>query len=342
MNKIAFVISSSEVGGAQTWVRDQIEILFESGVETFVITNKAGWLTETTSAKVYYIPELDKKISILGIWKLARIIKKETITTLVASSANAGVFSRIAALKSSTRCIYVSHGWSCIYNGGYLKKIFCSIECILSKITYKILCVSSSDYENARDIIGIKENKLQLIVNGIDNKSLNIKDGKRKNSTSLKLLSVGRINHPKRFDLLVESIKNMDNVELYIVGSGPLISDIPNQSNVHLLGEIPSFSSYSDFDVFCLISDSEGLPMSALEAACSGLPLVLSDVGGCSDVINKTFKNGLLVENTTDDIVSAINDIQLNYAEYLDNALKVINVHALNNKAENYFELYFS
>ncbi|WFN98160.1 glycosyltransferase [Edwardsiella ictaluri] len=34
------------------------------------------------------------------------------------------------------------------------------------------------------------------------------------------------------------------------------------------------------FLLFALCSDSEGLPMSALEAGSAGVPMLLSDVGG--------------------------------------------------------------
>ncbi|MCW0135793.1 hypothetical protein OIU92_00875 [Escherichia coli] len=47
------------------------------------------------------------------------------------------------------------------------------------------------------------------------------------------------------------------------------------------MGEVNNFYNYHEYDLFSLISDSEGLPMSGLEAHTAAIPLLLSDVGGC-------------------------------------------------------------
>jgi len=42
---------------------------------------------------------------------------------------------------------------------------------------------------------------------------------------------------------------------------------------------------YAEMDVFCLSSDTEGTPMTLLEAGACGLPSVVTDVGGCAEVV---------------------------------------------------------
>lgn len=44
---VLHVITKSEVGGAQTWVRDQIK-LFKDDFNHFIVTNEPGWLTDNT------------------------------------------------------------------------------------------------------------------------------------------------------------------------------------------------------------------------------------------------------------------------------------------------------
>lgn len=70
------------------------------------------------------------------------------------------------------------------------------------------------------------------------------------------------------------------------------------------LGEINNFNDYLNYDIFILSSDSEGLPMSALEAASAGLPIILSNVGGCNELIitENNNSNGFTFNNTVQDL----------------------------------------
>ena len=52
---------------------------------------------------------------------------------------------------------------------------------------------------------------------------------------------------------------------------------------------------YLDSDIFILPSYAEGLPKSALEAAASGMPLILSKTSGCKECVVED-NNGFLVE----------------------------------------------
>ncbi|WP_137593636.1 glycosyltransferase, partial [Escherichia coli] len=67
---------------------------------------------------------------------------------------------------------------------------------------------------------------------------------------------------------------------------------------------------------FVLTSDSEGLPMSALEAASAGLPMLLSDVGGCSELIDNLNPNGILYNNEIESICEAIKKLIRDYPSY--------------------------
>lgn len=89
--------------------------------------------------------------------------------------------------------------------------------------------------------------------------------------------------------------------------------------NIHFLGEVNNFYNYHEYDLFSLISDSEGLPMSGLEAHTAAIPLLLSDVGGCFELIEG---NGLLVENTEDDIGYKLDKIFDDYENYREQAIR--------------------
>lgn len=302
MKKVLFIVTKSENGGAQTWVKEQIEIL-QGLHDVYLVTDEEGWLVQNTQVKKYFTNiKIRKKFSLSFLIQFSNFLKENNIDLIVASSANAGIYSRLSKLLYRTKIIYVGHGWSSVYNGGKLKKLYMGIENFLSKYTESILCVSAADYNRARDEIGIDEKKLKVIRSKIMPME---KKSERQNNEKLKILSVARFRLPKRNDLLIQSMKNID-ADLYLVGDGPLRKNLEKQNNnknIHFLGEIDGFNEFYKYDIFVLISDSEALGLSAVEAMSAGLPLVLSNVGGCPELIDN---NGVLVENNADSITDGI------------------------------------
>ena len=89
-------------------------------------------------------------------------------------------------------------------------------------------------------------------------------------------------------------------------------------NNIIFLGKIQDFHKYFEYDLFCLFSDSEGLPLSAIEAAANGIPLLLSNVGGCSELLVNN--NAILVNNDINEIVLKFNLLLRNYHLYAKSA----------------------
>jgi glycosyltransferase involved in cell wall biosynthesis len=302
---ILFLIPKNDVGGAPKFVREQIQICHESGFNCFLATNEKGWINDGLDLmiqKSVYDQRILKMASLAFLWNLISFMKKNRINLVVCNSANGGLYGRLAAFLLGRGSVYVSHGWSSVYNGGRMALILNLIEQILSWIGTRVLCISKGDEWKARKFIRVPESKLVQLNNAIF--PVRLKNEPIK-SPKFRILSVTRFRHPKRVDYLIEAIKNIPNVELYIVGDGEQKAKVENLieqlelKNVYLLGEIPGFDQFSSYDLFALISESEGLPMSALEAMSAGLPLLLSDVGGCPELIHE---NGELCKNEVSDI----------------------------------------
>lgn len=340
-NKIAIVITKSEIGGAQTWVLELYNIL-NPIFDVYLITSEKGWLTNHFPIEdTFIIPNLASAKKPSCIFKISNILKENNIDTVISNSANAGLYARLAKLLKPHNHIYVSHGWSCIYNGGRFKNIFCWIEKSLSMISNTILCVSEQDKKNAINIIGINENKISVIKNRISPLR-----GKEKINNRLKAIFVGRMVHPKRPDLFIEAAQKTPSVDFYLVGDGPQLENLKSQysdkqENLFFLGEIKNFDAYYDFDIFVLCSDSEGLPMSAIEAGSAGLPLILSDVGGCSELIYPfdDKSNGLLVNNDVNSLLNALKEISENYLAYYDCAQNTRHQFNIESVAHEYIKL---
>lgn len=333
MKNVAFIITKAEVGGAQTWVNEMAKVL-SGDCNLFLITAEHGWLTDNAEyfSDVFVLPGIKKYFSIITLIKLIWYLKKNNIHTLIASSANAGIFARLARLFHREKCIYVSHGWSCIYNGGRLKNVFCTIEKYLSKITDVIWCISEGDRRKAIDIIGVDREKIVTIPNAVTPMKK-----RERNGHEFKVLFVGRLTHPKRPELLAEIISKNIKYKLDVIGGGERLEALENKfkhfDNIRFLGEVSNFNDYSSYDLFALISDSEGLPMSGLEAHTAGLPLLLSNVGGCFELIDG---NGLLTDNDERIIGENIDFIFSKYDEFSSIALEVSDQYAIENYIQKY------
>lgn len=103
-------------------------------------------------------------------------------------------------------------------------------------------------------------------------------------------------------------------ISIYIAGkydpkdpdriSKELFHNIQNSDFVEYLGNVPHdkiYETYMNSDIFVLPSYGEGLPKAALEAAASGMPLILSNVSGCKECLEYK-KNGLFIK--TQDVES--------------------------------------
>ncbi|SEF39757.1 Glycosyltransferase involved in cell wall bisynthesis [Alcanivorax sp. DSM 26293] len=311
--RIGFIITKAETGGAQRWTLDQIGLL-QDDIHPFLITGEDQWLTQTLSGlSPLILPDLLKRIpSPIGLMQLRRYIRDNRISTLVASSANAGVYARLMKLFTpGLRVVYVSHGWSSIYNGGKLSGIYTLTERLLSTLTDLVINVSQADASKCDERLNIPPGKSVTLTNRTPKPT---KQSANLPSKPVKLLFLGRLAHPKRPDLLIDAVSGFsaNDLTLTIVGSGPaqtqLQANAPN--NVVFAGEIRAFDQFHRYHALCLISDSEGLPMSALEAKANELPLLLSDVGGCHELIDNG--NGILCDNTPDSIRHSLHQLITN------------------------------
>ncbi|MBX3315005.1 MAG: glycosyltransferase [Actinobacteria bacterium] len=102
--------------------------------------------------------------------------------------------------------------------------------------------------------------------------------------------------HKAYEDLLAAAatvVASDDRVRFVAVGDGPLHDDLLAERDRLGLGDRFRFLGYrpdatrvlSGFDVFCLSSRHEGLPLALMEALVLGVPAVVTDVGGTGELV---------------------------------------------------------
>lgn len=130
-------------------------------------------------------------------------------------------------------------------------------------------------------------------------KELNISD------EDIAVISMGDLVERKNYKPAIEAIAKASNSHLhyFICGEGVERANLKNQvkelgveNQVHFLGfRRDIFQLLTAADIFMLSSQQEGLPRSTMEAMVFGLPCVLSNIRGNTDLV-KEGKGGFLCD----------------------------------------------
>jgi glycosyltransferase involved in cell wall biosynthesis len=130
------------------------------------------------------------------------------------------------------------------------------------------------------------------------------------------LISVCRLVSWKNLDKLIIA-NSKANTKLAIAGSGPEEAKLKalalsTSSDVTFLGQLDEqdvIKVLQKSKVFALLSDYEGLSFSLLQAMACGLPSIISNAKGNTDVITNN-SEGIVVDiNTQDNIIIAIQQL---------------------------------
>ncbi|MEM2292785.1 MAG: glycosyltransferase [Nitrososphaerota archaeon] len=183
----------------------------------------------------------------------------------------------------------------------YLSRV---AEKLIYHFSDKIITTTESDALYIIQTYRIPKVKVRVIPNGVDIHLFRPMEGIPKQND--RIIFVGRLVEQKNVLSLIEAVKDLKDVELYICGAGPLEEEIRrrNVPNVKLLGVIPQRTlpiELNKSEIFVLPSLYEGHPKALLEAMACGLPVIGSRVEGIRELI-KDGVNGLLCDPSPEDI----------------------------------------
>jgi len=129
------------------------------------------------------------------------------------------------------------------------------------------------------------------------------------------VLFVGRLIEEKGIDIVLEVAKNMEKIEFYIIGDGPLREKVLKSSseikNLHYVGPVDNFSLpswYSASNVLVVPSTSEeGFGRVIIEAFACGIPVIGSNLGGIPEAIQPHV--GKIVSPNPQEFIKAISEV---------------------------------
>lgn len=326
---ILYLITQSELGGAQSYVFD-LAVAMKEKYNVIVCYGEQGSRGELAQKlkkegiDSYTIKNLQRKINIKkdisALFYIIKILKAAKPDIIHLNSTKISILGSIAGkIYGKAKIIYTAHGW--VFNEKLSKRkmnFYIWLEKFTANFKDAIICVSNFDYKSALDNEICKKEKLYTIHNGIIKPVFFEREMARKelfgkiNFISDKINcpiiigSIGNLYKNKGFDVLVRAGKilaeNNLNFKIIIIGEGEGREDLLSTAKqlriekyIALAGRIEKASKYlKAFDYYICSSIKEGLSFTLIEAMMAELPIAATDAGGNTELISHE-NNGLII-----------------------------------------------
>ncbi len=249
------------------------------------------------------------------VYRLFRHLKPDIVHT---HNPKPGVYGRIAArLARVPAVVNTVHGLYAQPTDRFVKRVVVySLERLAAVFSDAELVQNPEDVETLRKL-RIRADKLQVLGNGVDLARFNPAGDEHRDATRRELGfedgavvigAVGRLVEEKGYIELFEAFRSVravvPNAQLIVIGphepgkADALGTDVvaaAEASGVIFLGHRNDVETlYAAMDLYVLASHREGFSRSAMEAAACGLPVVLTNIRGCRQVVEAGI-SGLLV-----------------------------------------------
>ena len=294
--RVAYVITESEIGGAQTHVRDLYAGICDR-LDAVLLAGGEGPLFGQMAAQGAATCRIDALNNSLSPIHLLRTVRR--VSTVLganrpdlihAHSAKGGAVARLVGARLKIPVIYTVHGFGFKATAPWPQRWAARLaEFILAPLTTQMICVSEAEARMA-SALPIRQTRVHVIRNGI----CDIGPRGNAGSTLTRVIMTARLAAPKRPDVLIRAAASgalPSHASVVLVGDGPLRASLEvlaaectvpviftgNIQNVHEV--------LATAQLFVLLSDHEGLPISILEAMRAGLPILASDLPGIRELI---------------------------------------------------------
>lgn len=308
--RIAYLVTRSDtIGGSHIHIRDLGVALMKEGHEVFIIIGGSGPIIDHLKSfglKVIVIPEMKRNISpyfdLKSYFKITNKLKSLKPDIISTHSSKAGFIGRLVAKKLTIPVIFTAHGWSFTTGKSIIARFFYKyLEKLVTPLSDFIITVSDYDRNLALYHLPVKKDKLKTIHNGMKDidPSLVANPGKE---GIVNIVKIARFDQQKNHAALLRAVSDFSNIQLHLVGDGPLLQDIKKladnlgmSKSIRYYGRIENVEQVlAEGQVFVLVSNWEGFPRSTVEAMRAGLPVVVSDVGGAAEAVEEGI-NGFVV-----------------------------------------------
>ena len=334
---VMLVITRGEAGGAQSHVRDLCQALQDRVQFTVVI---GGPVEESVLGReltdlgitVCPMPEMVESLNPLKLWpavqQLTQLIHTHKPDLVHGHSAIGGLVSRVAAKRAHLPVVYTVHGFGFKPEVPLVRRTAAALaEHMMARWTTQMICVSKYERDLAYGL-AIDHQRVHVIPNGIARlPKPDVAHANATNETTTtptqqpantpRLIMVARMKAPKRHDLLLQALAKVRNtlgfeLPVTLAGDGPLSAELHAQAkelnlkNITWAGDVSHVNELlTQHEVFVLLSDHEGMPITVLEAMRAGLCVLASSLPGIREQIN-AYQDGILAANTPEAVAEKL------------------------------------
>lgn len=130
--------------------------------------------------------------------------------------------------------------------------------------------------------------------------------------------TVANLRATKGYPDLIDAARSVVAAEprarFVAIGQGPQLAELEARRDAADLGDALRFVGFrpdasrliAGFDVFCLASHHEGLPLALMEALVLGVPVVVTDVGGIGELVTDGQEGALIPARRPDGLAAAL------------------------------------
>ncbi|MHA1147595.1 MAG: glycosyltransferase family 4 protein [Promethearchaeota archaeon] len=333
---ILLLLSSVSGGGAQQLTLDYINHYNDEKFNLFVASLRSGNLINLFNKleNNYLCLNQKNRFSIKGFRKLLNYINANRIRIVHTHLLEADSYGFLLKfIKPSIKLISTRHG-----ENRFRKSLKWGIFNFLISLPYsRIVCVSRSLFRFIQNYEFISKKKLILIYNGIDlnyffkepQESLRAKYLIDNNKETLLIGVVGRLKKLKGHEVLFNAVRNLkdqgiNNIKVLILGEGPQYEKLTLQRKklklereIEFLGFRQGIKKYYNiFDILCLPSFYEGLPLVPVEAMACETIVLCSDIKNNREVIEHGIDGILFKTGDPQDLALKIEQFLSNYYDH--------------------------
>lgn len=326
---ILYVITKADRGGAQQHVRDlAIEFKKKGNHVTVAIGENHGWLIDELREQSVHVEHVRLKrtwnplVFFRYLFDLAHVIRRTQPDVVHFHSSHVLIGTWIIRFFSRARSIVTIHGLSILYPGAARRSVQDLYALFLKMVLLcadQVICVCEFDRDQLVSRKLVRPGHVTIVHNGIDSpRYLSQTEARQQlgiNENAIVIGALGRFSYPKNLTLLINAFYtwNHPTALLCLIGSGPEEIALKQHARDLGLSERVLFRQgdatlLKAFSCFVLSSRYEGFPYVLLEAAFAEVPIITTNVGGVSELIEQNKTGWLVPSGDAESLTIALQD----------------------------------